>query len=615
MNEIKCPHCGEVFQVDERGFADIVRQVRTQEFDKEIAQREGMLKQQNEQAVALAVSKVKSEAQNAQATSEARIAELEAKLAAALEQSEQAAKASEKEMQQVQQAERQKADADIKTALAEKQAEIAKLQAEVEKLSADRESQKRATQAEHEKSLIDATAKRDAEIAALKTQIASQESAFKQQIESQSKEYSQKLALEKIEASRRAAEESAKLQQTIATQRQQIESQSKEYSQKLALEKIEASRRAAEESAKLQQTIATQRQQIESQSQQFAAEKDLAVSQARVQAERERDEAKATVELERAKAAQAQAALREQMTHELAQKDELIKYKDDEIARVKEMRARLSTKMVGESLEQHCEIEFNKIRATAFPHAYFEKDNDIVEGTKGDFVFRECDPETGEEIVSIMFEMKNENDETKTKHKNEDFFKKLDSDRTKKNCEYAVLCTMLEPDNELYNEGIVDMGYRYPKMYVIRPQFFIPIISILRNAALSALQYKTQLAEVRNQNIDITNFENSMEEFKTKFSKNYDLASRKFQTAIEEIDKTIDHLQKTKDALLGSERNLRLANDKAQDLTIKKLTRKNPTMQAKFAELAEQRAAGAMVGDGSDSAEVLESDIDAKGGE
>ena len=213
-----------------------------------------------------------------------------------------------------------------------------------------------------------------------------------------------------------------------------------------------------------------------------------------------------------------------------------------------------------------------------------------------------------------MFEMKNENDETKTKHKNEDFFKKLDSDRTKKGCEYAVLCTMLEPDNELYNEGIVDMGYRYPKMYVIRPQFFIPIISILRNAALSALQYKTQLARCATE-YRYHELENSMEEFKTKFSKNYDLASRKFQTAIEEIDKTIDHLQKTKDALLGSERNLRLANDKAQDLTIKKLTRKNPTMQAKFAELAEQRAAGAMIGDGSDSAEVLESDIDAKGDE
>ena len=250
-------------------------------------------------------------------------------------------------------------------------------------------------------------------------------------------------------------------------------------------------------------------------------------------------------------------------------------------------QSRLSTKMVGESLERHCETEFNKIRATAFPHAYFEKDNDVVDGTKGDFVFRETDPATGEEVVSIMFEMKNENDETRTKHKNEDFFAKLDSDRKKKGCEYAVLCTMLEPENELYNEGIVDVSYRYEKMYVIRPQFFIPIISILRNAALSALQYKTELAEVRNQNIDITNFENSMEDFKTKFARNYDLASRKFQTAIDEIDKTIDHLQKTKEALLGSERNLRLANDKAQDLTIKKLTRKNPTMKAKFDALKE----------------------------
>ena len=299
-------------------------------------------------------------------------------------------------------------------------------------------------------------------------------------------------------------------------------------------------------------------------------------------------------------------AIEEKYAIELKNKDELIEqYKD--------FKARLSTKMVGETLEQHCLTQFNSLRMSAFPNAYFEKDNNAKSGSKGDFIFRES--EDGIEFISIMFEMKNENDETKTKHKNEDFFKKLDSDRTKKGCEYAVLCTMLEPDNELYNEGIVDVSYRYEKMYVIRPQFFIPIISILRNAALSALQYKTELAEVRNQNIDITNFENSMEEFKTKFSKNYDLASRKFQTAIEEIDKTIDHLQKTKDALLGSERNLRLANDKAQDLTIKKLTRKNPTMQAKFAELAEQRAAGAMIGDGSDSAEVLESDIDAKGDE
>ena len=326
------------------------------------------------------------------------------------------------------------------------------------------------------------------------------------------------------------------------------------------------------------------KQQIESQSQQFAAEKDLAVSQARVQAERERDEAKATVELERAKAAQAQAALREQMTHELAQKDELIKYKDDEIARVKEMKARLSTKMVGESLEQHCEIEFNKIRATAFPHAYFEKDNDARTGSKGDYIYRELD-ENGVEIISIMFEMKNENDKTATKHKNEDFLKELDKDRNEKHCEYAVLVSMLEPENELYNTGIVDKSHRYPKMYVIRPQFFIPMITILRNAALNSMQYKNELQLVRNQNIDITNFEESMNDFKQKFSRNYELASKKFNIAIEEIDKTISHLQKTKEALLSSERQLQLANNKAEDLTIKRLTRNNPTMKQKFDEL------------------------------
>ncbi len=324
---------------------------------------------------------------------------------------------------------------------------------------------------------------------------------------------------------------------------------------------------------------------MENQQTQFAAQQELAVSQARAEAERQRDSLAAQVKLEQAKAQQEQSALRQEMTQELAAKDQLIKYKDEEIARVKEMKARLSTKMVGESLERHCETEFNKIRATAFPNAYFEKDNDVVEGTKGDFVFRETDPATGEEIISIMFEMKNENDETRTKHKNEDFFAKLDSDRKKKGCEYAVLCTMLEPESDLYNEGIVDVSYRFPKMYVIRPQFFIPIISILRNAAMGALQYKNELAEVRNQNIDITNFESSMEDFKDKFGRNYRIASEKFQTAIDEIDKTILHLEKTKKALLGSENQLRLANDKAQDLTIKKLTRGNPTMKAKFAEL------------------------------
>ena len=536
MNEIKCPHCGKVFQVDERGFADILRQVRTAEFDKEIAQREGMLQEQNAQAVKLAVAKAQQDAQAETAQRDARIAELETRLAAEKREREQAEKSSQIEHAN-----------ELEAALAKKQAEIVQLQADVKKLSADHDAQNRIAKAEHERLLSDATAQRDAEIAALRQQISSQESAFKQQLESQVQQYSQKIAADKAESARVAAEESAKLQQTIVAQKQQLESQT----------------------------------------QQFKAEKELAVSEARAAAERQRDELAAQVKLQEAQAAQERAALREKMTNELAAKDELIKYKDEEIARVKEMKARLSTKMVGESLERHCETEFNKIRATAFPHAYFEKDNDVVDGTKGDFVFRETDPATGEEVVSIMFEMKNENDETRTKHKNEDFFDKLDSDRKKKGCEYAVLCTMLEPENELYNEGIVDVSYRYEKMYVIRPQFFIPIISILRNAALSALQYKTELAEVRNQNIDITNFENSMEDFKTKFARNYDLASRKFQTAIDEIDKTIDHLQKTKEALLGSERNLRLANDKAQDLTIKKLTRKNPTMKAKFAALKE----------------------------
>ena len=536
MNEIKCPHCGKVFQVDERGFADILRQVRTAEFDKEIAQREGMLQEQNAQAVKLAVAKAQQDAQAKTAQRDARIAELETRLAAEKREREQAEKSSQIEHAN-----------ELEAALAKKQAEIVQLQADVKKLSADHDAQNRIAKAEHERLLSDATAQRDAEIAALRQQLSSQESAFKQQLESQVQQYSQKIAADKAESARVAAEESAKLQQTIVAQKQRLESQT----------------------------------------QQFRAEKELAVSEARAAAERQRDELAAQVKLQEAQAAQERAALREKMTNELAAKDELIKYKDEEIARVKEMKARLSTKMVGESLERHCETEFNKIRATAFPHAYFEKDNDVVDGTKGDFVFRETDPATGEEVVSIMFEMKNENDETRTKHKNEDFFAKLDSDRKKKGCEYAVLCTMLEPENELYNEGIVDVSYRYEKMYVIRPQFFIPIISILRNAALSALQYKTELAEVRNQNIDITNFENSMEDFKTKFARNYDLAGRKFQTAIDEIDKTIDHLQKTKEALLGSERNLRLANDKAQDLTIKKLTRKNPTMKAKFDALKE----------------------------
>ena len=278
---------------------------------------------------------------------------------------------------------------------------------------------------------------------------------------------------------------------------------------------------------------------------------------------------------------QSKSALKEKSLEEAHSAE--IRLKDEEIAYYKDFKARQSTKMVGESLEQHCEIEFNRLRPTAFPNAYFEKDNDARSGSKGDFIYRES--ADGVEFISIMFEMKNEMDETATKHKNEHFFKELHKDRVEKKCEYAVLVSLLEPDNELYNGGIVDVSYRYEKMYVIRPQFFIPLITILRNAALNSLSVRQELALVKSQNVDVTNFENSLLDFQAKFSNNYRLASEKFQNAIDEIDKTIDHLQKVKEALLGSERQLRLANDKAQDLSVKKLTKNNPTMQAKFAEL------------------------------
>ena len=278
---------------------------------------------------------------------------------------------------------------------------------------------------------------------------------------------------------------------------------------------------------------------------------------------------------------------KENLLKELSLKEQYkiqLQFKEEEIARYKDFKARLSTKMVGESLEQHCELEFNKLRATGFQNAYFEKDNDAKTGSKGDYIFREANHD-GIEIVSIMFEMKNEMDTTSTKKKNEDFLKELDKDRREKNCEYAVLVSLLEPENELYNSGIIDMSHKFPKMYVIRPQFFIPIITLLRNAALNSLQYKQELAIIKSQNIDISNFEESMNDFKEKFARNYEIASKKFKTAIEEIDKTIDHLQKTKEALLSSENNLRLANNKAEDLSIKRLTKNNPTMAAKFAEL------------------------------
>lgn len=491
MNEIKCPKCGTVFQVDETGFANIVKQVRDAEFTRELKQREELLQASKEEAVQLAVAKTQGELQQGLLSKDAAIAELKAQVEALLR---------EKELYAA-------------NAVAEKQRECD----------------------------------------ALAAQLKQQEDAAA-------------LEKERVESELRAS---------VAQQASRVKQLEGEMgAQKAALE------------AQYRMAVSELQQKLEHQGAQFATEKQLAITQATAEVERERDSLAAEIKLKEAEKAQVANELTSQMNERLRAKDELIAYKDQEIERYKDMKARLSTKMLGESLEQHCEREFNRLRATAFPKAYFEKDNDASQGSKGDFIFRECD-EAGNEIISIMFEMKNEQDDSTHKHKNEDFLKKLDADRKKKNCEYAVLVSLLELDNELYNEGIVDMSYRYEKMYVVRPQFFIPMISILRNAALSSMQYKEELALIRQQNIDVTNFENEMEDFKQKFGRNYRLASEKFQKAISEIDKTIDHLMKTKEALLGSENNLRLANDKAEALSIKKLTRNNPTMQAKFEEVAE----------------------------
>ena len=314
-------------------------------------------------------------------------------------------------------------------------------------------------------------------------------------------------------------------------------------------------------------------------------DKKLAVSEATRKIEKERDDLVNDLKMKESEKQLQEKSIKEAYTNKLNAKDAAIKMKEDEIERLKDFKQKLSTKMVGETLEIHCETEFNKIRATAFQNAYFEKDNNSSGGTKGDYIYKENDL-AGNEIISIMFEMKNENDQTATKKKNEDFFAKLDKDRNEKNCEYAVLVSLLESDNEFYNTGIVDVSHKFPKMYVIRPQFFIPIITLLRNAAMNSMQYKAELNLMRNQNVDITNFEEKINSFKEGFARNYDLASKKFATAIIEIDKTISHLQKTKEALLSSENNLRLANNKAGDLTIKKLTHGNPTMKTKFDELS-----------------------------
>ena len=460
MHEIICPHCGKAFKIDEAGYADILKQVRNGEFEKQLHERLELAEQDKRNAVELAETKVASELQKAGAVKDSEIQQLKAKLDAG---------------------------------------EVASRLAIAEALGAVEKQRDSLANELHQ-------AKQD------------------------------KLAASQLAEAKLLNE----LQTAAVTKDSEIQS--------------------------LKATLAA-----------TGVAQKLAITEAVSAVEKERDELKGgleRVELEKQLAA---TALKEKYETQ-------IRDRDDAIERLRDMKARLSTKMVGETLEQHCETEFNRIRAMAFPTAYFEKDNDARSGSKGDYIFRDAD-EAGTEIVSIMFEMKNESDQTATKNKNEDFLKELDKDRTEKGCEYAVMVSLLEPDSELYNTGIVDVFHRYPKMYIVRPQFFLPIITLLRNAALNSLKYKSELALVKAQSIDITNFETELDSFKAAFAKNYDLASKRFQTAIDEIDKSIDHLQKTKEALLGTDRNLRLANDKAQDVTIKKLTRGNPTMAAKFAEL------------------------------
>ena len=579
MNEIKCPNCGTVIKVDESDYESIVRQVRDEQFAAELAERERLMEREREHALQVAGAEAARKLEQALSERDAQIQQLKASAASELVRSEAERNARIAELTARLESAGEERDLASKQAAAEAREEAqrsaAKLQREVDQLRAELKQQADAAAlkaADAERQAAEGISARDTQIAELKAQLAAASQA-------------QDLALQKAdaEAIRRQHEAEGALRE------------------ELSRDMAEKDKRIAE----LERTVASE-----------TAERELAVARAVAQAERERDEAKATLEREQAVRDAEKQQLETAHTLELAQvrksTEELLRYKDDEIERLKDMKVRLSTKMVGESLEQHCESEFNRLRMTAFPHAYFEKDNDASDGSKGDYIFRESD-EDGNEVISIMFEMKNENDATATKHKNEDFFKKLDSDRTKKGCEYAVLVSLLEPESELYNTGIVDVSYRYPKMYVIRPQFFIPMITLLRNAALNPLSYKQELALVRQQNIDVTHFEEKLAGFQEGFSRNFDLASRKFKTAIDEIDTTIKHLQKVKENLISSENNLRLANDKAQGLTIRKLTWGNPTMKEKFDEAREAAAAGSAAGaagaDGKDTAEVAAEDV------
>ncbi len=392
---------------------------------------------------------------------------------------------------------------------------------------------------------------------------------------------------ELAQAREKAVQQEAQLKQAAQAKemelRQAAQAKVLELQQKAQATELKLREAAQSQHSLDQETIAKLTAQIEESKSAFATQKQLAVSQAVSERDLQIQSLQSQVKTAAVEKRQIEDSLKKELLEKVAFKDQTIRDKEDEIERLRNQRSRLSVKLIGETLEQHCEMEFNRVRMMAFPHAEFHKDNDVVDGTKGDYVFREKDA-NGVEVVSIMFDMKNEDDNSTNRKKNEDHLKKLDKDRRDKGCEYAVLVSTLEPESDLYNSGIVDVSYLYPKMYVIRPQFFLPLISLLRNAGMNAVEARHELAEIRQQNIDITNFENKLEEFRDKFGKNYENANKKFNTAIDEIDKSIDHLQKVKDALLASEKQLKYANDKVDRITIRSLTHGNPTMKAKFKE-------------------------------
>ena len=543
MHEIICPHCKKAFKIDEAGYADIQKQVRDSEFDKQREELEKQLherlqlaEQEKRNAVALEQARMAGELTSSAANKDAEIQDLKNQLEAAAMASQlavtQALSGLEKErdglLNQLAQAQHEQQSTELLAA--------ARLQAELEKTAAAK----------------------DAAIQRLKAQLDG-ETVARQLAVNDAVSDAQKQRDELAQQLRQAQLEQ-KAQAELAQARLESELQKAATSKELAL------------------------QTLQSQLDATSVSHQLAITEAVGKVQQERDSLKNHLDRAALEKELAEKSLKDKYETQLKDRDEAIE-------RLRDMKAKLSTKMVGETLEQHCEIEFNRIRASAFPRAYFEKDNDAGSGSKGDFIFRESD-DARTEIVSIMFEMKNENDQTATKKKNEDFFKELDKDRTEKGCEYAVLVSLLEPDNELYNSGIVDVSHRYPKMYVVRPQFFIPMITLLRNAAMNSLHYKSELALVKAQNVDITRFESQLDDFKASFGRNWRLASDGFEEAVKRIDEAIKDLEKTKDALYKSANNLRLANDKAEDLTVKKLTRGNPTMAAKFAELKNEGPAG-----------------------